>query len=145
MRRQQHGFTLLEVLIAISILGTAILSVFTIYTHCSLELQRARNRTIATQCAQQMIEFICSTPHDVTVYHGLQTTAVLAANHPARADLLAWQATLQHVLPDAVGTVTVGDDPDLPYTTRITVSINYANYRRPTTTTLVLKRPRSFP
>ena len=49
MKTEQRGFTLIEVLIAITILAFVILSMFAIYVHVIRELRRAKNRTYAMQ------------------------------------------------------------------------------------------------
>jgi prepilin-type N-terminal cleavage/methylation domain-containing protein len=143
MRKPDGGFTLIEVLIAITILATSIISMFAIYTHCILELRRARNRTIATNCAQQMLDMVLSLPDDVFGWNGVRTTAEALNNPLIRADVQAWQAALQTMLPGAGGELAVADDSD--YTTRVSVTINYWNYKRFMKTTLSVNIPRSFP
>ena len=138
----ERGFTLVEVLVALAILTVAIMSVFAIYTQCTVEIRRAKNRTIATNCAQQMLEMICSTPHALSNYHGLTTTADPPAGNPVRDDLLRWQAALQTVPTRAVGTISVGDEL---YARLVTVEVKYDNYGRATTTTLALKITKPSP
>ena len=73
---KQEGFTLIEVLVAIAILAVAIVTVFGIYSYCMVEIRRAKLRTVATNCGQQMMEMICSTPHDISNYHDLTTDLI---------------------------------------------------------------------
>jgi prepilin-type N-terminal cleavage/methylation domain-containing protein len=132
----ERGFTLVEVLVALAILAVAIMSVFAIYTQCTVEIRRAKNRTLATNCVQQMMEMICSTPHAFSNYDGLTTASDPPASNPVKADLLSWQSALQTFPTQAIGTISVGDEP---YASLVTVEVKYDNYGRTTTTTLVLK------
>jgi len=140
---KQEGFTLVEVLVAVAILAFAIMTVFSIYSYCTVEIRRAKNRTIATNCAQQMMEMICSSPHDISNYQGLTTASTPPAGNPARADLLRWKSILQTSFPaQAVGTISVADEP---YSIVVTVTIGYNNYGRETASTLSTKIAKKFP
>jgi type II secretion system protein I len=141
MVRGRQGFTLIEVLISIAILAMVVMSVCSIYTHCTLEIKRAQNRTMASNFAQQMMEMICSSPHDLSAYDGLTTAAAPPSDNPARADLLRWQAALDTFPTEAVGTIAVQADPTIAYATAVTVQITYTNYGRETVSTLTLKVP----
>lgn len=135
----EQGLTLVEVLISIAILAVAIMSVFSIYTQCIVEIRRAKNRTLATRYAQMMMEMITSTPHDIPYYHGLTTAGVLPQHNPVRDDVLKWAQILQTFPTNAVGTISVVDDV---YASLVTVAVRYGDYGREMTNTLMLKIPR---
>ena len=130
------GFTLIEVLVSVAILGTAIMSVFTIYAQSIVEIRRAKNRTIATHAAQTMMEMVVSSPHAISHYHGLTTTTLPPDENPVSDDLLAWQSLLHTFPTSASGTISVGEDLAVQI---VTVNITYEDYGRTTTTTLTLK------
>jgi type II secretion system protein I len=88
MKNAARGFTLIEVLVAVAILAAAMMSVFAIYVHCTVELRRAKNRTLATNFAQQMMEMICAAPQLLAHYQGLTTAADPPVDNPVSADLL---------------------------------------------------------
>jgi prepilin-type N-terminal cleavage/methylation domain-containing protein len=132
----ERGFTLIEVLISVAILAAAMMSVFTIYTQCIVEIRRAKNRTMATNAAQMMMEMIASSPHAVLSYHGLATTTDPPAGNPARNDLLVWKSALQAFPTSAIGTISVVDEL---YSNVVTVQVSYDAYGKNTTNTLSLK------
>ncbi len=136
MTRAEQGFTLIEVLVAVVILAFAIMGVFSIYMQCTVEIRRARNRTTVTNCAQQMMEMICSTPHEITNYHGLTTASIPPMSNPVREDLLRWKSSLQALPAQAVGTISVENGL---YSHIVNVQIIYDNYGRETTNTLSMK------
>jgi prepilin-type N-terminal cleavage/methylation domain-containing protein len=140
---KQEGFTLIEVLVAIAILAFAIMTVFSIYSYCMLEIRRAKNRTIATNYAQQMMEMICSTPHDISHYHDLTTASTPPLSNPVKADFLRWQSVLQlSFLSQAIGTISVVDEA---YSRVVTVAIRYDNYGKEQTSTLSIKIAKRSP
>ena len=138
MRRllAERGFTLIEVLISVAILAAAIMSVFTIYAQCIVEIRRAKNRTMATNSAQMMMEMIASSPYAVSNYHGLATTTDPPAENPAKNNLLAWKSALQTFPTSAIGTISVVDEL---YSHVVTVKISYDDYSKRTVNTLSLK------
>ena len=140
-----QGFTLIEVLIAIAILAVAVMGVFMVYTQCTAEIRRAKNRTTATNYAQQMMEMVASTPYDILNYHGLTTLTDPPTDNPVRADLLRWKANLQTFLTNAVGTIAVVKDQAISHAILVTVTITYENYGRKATSTLSLKIATSSP
>ena len=139
---KQEGFTLIEVLVAVAILAVAIVTVFGIYSYC-MEIRRAKLRTVATNCGQQMMEMICSTPHDISSYHDLTTASIPPSNNPIRADFLLWRSALQTSFPTwVIGTISVVDEP---YSKVVTVTIRYDNYGREMTSTLSMKVAKKSP
>ena len=140
---KQEGFTLIEVLVAIAILAVAIVTVFGIYSYCLVEIRRAKLRTVATNRGQQMMEMICSTPHDISNYHDLTTVSIPPSSNPIRADFLTWKSALQTSFPTwAIGTISVVHEP---YSKVVTVTIRYDNYGRETISTLSMKVAKNSP
>ncbi len=142
---RQQGLTLIEMMIAVAILLTAMASVFTIYSWCTVEVRRARQRTLVALCAQQMMEKIASTPQDVWDYDGLSTGTSSSAENPVNADLQRWQACILELPRPATGRITVLDDPDTPYSNLVQTSIQYDNYGRDTTLMVSQKFPARTP
>ena len=139
--RTQQGFTLIETMVAVAILMTAMAAVFTIYSWCTVEVRRARLRTLAALCAQHMMEKIASTPQDVWDYDGFSSSAPPSAENPVKADLQSWQACILELPRPARGRIAVLDDPDTPYSNLVRVSIRYDNYERDTTLMVSQKFP----
>jgi prepilin-type N-terminal cleavage/methylation domain-containing protein len=137
--RQKHGFTLLEVLVSITILAVAMMGVLRIYTQCTLEIRRAKHRTMATHYVQEMLEMIRSSPFDLQNFHGLTTVSTPPEENPARTDLLRWASMLQMFPVPATGDISVIRDPATPYTMRVTVTLTYDNYGKESTTVVSVK------
>lgn len=132
----EQGLTLIEVLISVAILATAIMSVFTIYSQCMVEIRRAKNRTLATQYNQMMMEMIISSPHDVFHYNGLNTSSVPFEDNLVREDVLKWARTLNTFPTSASGKISVVEES---YSNLVTVELQYGDYGRKTTNILTLK------
>ena len=143
--KPSKGFTLIELLIATAILGTAVISMFAIYSHIIVEIRQARNKTLATNMAQAMLEMIVSSPYNATLYHGLTTTTNPPEDNPARHDLLVWKTRLEDFPTNAVGRISairaetecsLDTCPDI---VRVDVTITYEDYGGETISSLSLK------
>ena len=143
--KRNAGFTLIEVIIAVAILMVAMTAVFTMYSWCTAEVQRARQRTLVTLCAQRIMEMIASAPQPVQAYDGFTTDIPPSAGNPMSGDWQAWQACIQALPRSGTGHIKVSDDPDMLYATLVQVSIQYDNYGRETTLTMSQKFPSRYP
>ena len=139
--RRQLGFTLIEVMIAVAILMMAMAAVFAMYSWCTVEVRRARQRTLVTLCAQQILELIASTPQDVWAYEGFSTSAQPLEENPVNADLRRWQTCILELPRPATGRIAVLNDADTLYSILVQVSIHYDNYGRDTTLMVSQKFP----
>jgi len=119
-----------------AILAGAIMTVFSIYTQSLVEIRRAKNRTIATNFAQMMMETIVSSPYDAPSYTGLSTACALPETHPLSNDLLAWKRALDTFPTSAEGMITVAPGQ---HSHVITIEVRYDDYRKTTRSTLALK------
>ena len=137
----EHGLTLIEVIISVAILATAIMSVFVIYSQCLVEIRRAKNRTLATNFTQMMMEMIISNPHPPSVYHGLSTADESSTDHPVKNDLNIWKAALHTFPTSAIGSIEVTIEP---YTYAVLVHLEYQDYGKTSTNTLSLHIARHF-
>ncbi len=117
-RRDQSGFTLLETLIAMSILAVGLLGLAAMHTIALSFNVDAKELGRATNLAAAMVERIHYNRRNATAYDGIDTLmAPIAAcpNAPAggaqptaRGDCLQWQTGLGNAnLDNAQGTVTV--------------------------------------
>lgn len=140
MTKNQRGFTLIEALIASAILAAALMSVFAIMTRCTVELRRAKHRTIASNAAQAMIEMILSSPYLPTYYHALSTDTPPPDDNPVRADLLTWSAMLSAFPTHAVGAIRVAIEE---YAYVATVDVSYGNYGRNAVSSLSVYIPKT--
>jgi len=111
-RRNHRGFTLIEVLVAISILAVVVLSMFAIYLHAIREIRRAKNRTFATNATQMILDRIATTPFDARRYHDASTASDAATlDQQIKNDIIDWAAMLRQFPTQAVGTITVRIEP----------------------------------
>ena len=138
---QPQGLTLIEVLISIAILAITIMSVFTIYSQCFVEIRRTKNRTLATNLTQMMMEMIIANPHAPSVYDGLSTTEAPSPDNPVKKDLETWKAALHTFPTSAVGVIDVTTET---YTYLVVVQINYQDHGRISTNTLSLHLAKHF-
>ncbi len=139
--RNPQGFTLIEVLISVTILAATIMSVFTIYSQCFVEIRRAKNRTLATNLTQMMMEMIIASPYAPSAYHGLNTNETSSPDNPARGELESWKTALHTFPTPALGNIAVTTET---YTYLVEVQITYQDYGRTNTQTLSLHLVKHF-
>ena len=138
--RNQRGFTLIEVLVAITILAVVVLSMFAIYLHAIREIRRAKNRTFATNANQMILDRIVMTPFDARRYHEASTTSdINSLDQNIRNDIFDWAAMLKQFPVRAVGTITVRVEdrclleltpPYCPKVLIVVAAIRYQDYGR---------------
>ena len=131
-----RGLTLIEVLISMAILATVIMTVFSIYTQCIVEIRRAKNRTLATNFARMMVEMIVSSPHAPSHYDGLSTAVTPPGDNPASHDLLTWKTALDAFPTAAAGTISASLEQ---YSHLVSVEIRYEDYGKTTANTLSIR------
>ncbi len=147
--KNEKGFTLLEVLISVSILSVGLLGIAVMQDAAIQGTVVGSKMSISTNMADEMMERIrlkmpgvASPGFDVTAYNGINTS--LAATRPsaaawqARGDYDQWAARIQQYLPGGVGTVTVVQPAVNPLNRNdITVSITWPGATRNFTVTMM--------
>lgn len=125
--KNQKGFTLLEVLVAIVILSIGLLGAAAMQTTAILGNTSAINRTHALGLAEEMVDRIrVNAGNTPNIYNGINTNGACAGSEPALGDCTQWQARLQtSSLPNAVGTVAVTTDSPISKTATITVIVTW--------------------
>lgn len=139
--RKQDGFTLIELMMAVAILLASMTAVLAMYSWCTTEVRRARQRTLAAACGQQMMEMMAASLHSLTAYDGFTTRAAPADANPALGDWQRWQRCVDQLSGAAAGRISVRDDGDIPFALRVDLTIQYENYGRAAS----LRLTRSFP
>jgi type IV pilus assembly protein PilV len=103
------GYSLLEVVVAVIILGVGILGLVGLQTATTRQNQNAMAMSIATEHAQSMIDKIRANSGDAEkgyyflrdVAPGADGTLAAAAGSEAKKDIDRWRASLQKALPNA--------------------------------------------
>jgi len=142
-RLNDKGFSLVEVLIAITVLSIGLLAVAEMQVTAISANSFAQAGTVAMAMAEEMVDRVrthCGTkPGD---YHGINTGDSVAAIQaafadPAEADAIAWKNRLQETLPSAVGTVAVSTDTPTSKAATVTVTVSWGKGRSLTVTTII--------
>ena len=112
---RKNGFTLLEVLIAVLIVGIGLMSTAGLMATSIKGNTLSRDGTIAVEMAQEMVDRVKTNAGNTPeVYNGINTSGTCGGLDPARGDCNQWKARLQSSgLINPVGTVTVSSD--VPY------------------------------
>lgn len=125
---REDGFTLIEVLIAVVLVGIGLLAVAGLQTTAMRGNSFARETTVATQLAEEMVERIrvnaLTTPE---LYDGINTAGACGGVNPALGDCQQWAAALAASgLPAVLGTVQVAVvDPTVPKASTIAVTLTW--------------------
>ena len=113
--RNQHGFTLLEVLIALLILSIGLLGLAALQTTSLRSNQMASMRTLATYLAYEMTDRMRANSNDVSI-----EKYQIAATDPdpttldsqAAKDIAEWRGTIEARLPGGTGSIIRCEDCD---------------------------------
>jgi type IV pilus assembly protein PilV len=124
---KQTGFTLLEVLIAVCILGIGLMAVSGLLGRAISGNAFSRDGTVAVELAQEMVDRIRanagSTPN---IYNGMNTSTGCVGADPALGDCTQWKTRLQGTtLINPRGTVTVTMDSPAFRSATVTVTVTW--------------------
>lgn len=121
------GFSLIEVLIAITLLSIGLLGVASMQGTAISANSFARSGTEAIQLAEEMVDRIRSNAgNDPILYDNIDTGGTCTGSDPALADCTAWKAILESSgLQNISGTVDVQNDTPLAKTATITVTVEW--------------------
>lgn len=133
------GFTLLEVLISVSILSVGLLAVASMQTSAISGNTFARDSTLAIQLAEEMVDRIRVNAGNVpNIYNGIDTNSSCSGFDPALGDCNQWKTRLQSSgLTDVRGQVTVTMDSPISKAATITVKVLWGSGRSVTFTTIM--------
>lgn len=109
-KKKQGGFTLIEVLITIFLLGVVLMTLVSVFIYGFTLLARTKQVNLAAQIAQEEVEFIRNNSFDDILTLGTSFT------HESLSSLLSGQGTL---------TIEDGPGDDIK---KLTVSVTW-NYR----------------
>lgn len=125
--KNQKGFTLLEVLVAIVILSIGLLGAAAMQTTAITGNASAMNRTYALGLAEEMVDRVrVNAGNTPNIYDGINTSGACGGSEPALGDCTQWQARLQaSALPNAFGRVAVTMDSPISKTATITVIVTW--------------------
>lgn len=127
--RQQSGLSLLEVLVAIAVLGIGLLGLAQMQAFGMMNVERAYQRSQATVLAYQIADKMRAQVVDPSVttlnlgrylttfmepdaaeaQPGCMSTSGCSTDAMAENDLFEWNAALQSELPGAIGSITLAD------------------------------------
>lgn len=118
---------MIEVLVAVTIITVGLLAVDGMQTSAVLGNRSARNLTIATQLAEEMVDRIRANAIDnPQIYNNINTNNACAGADPALGDCNQWKARIQTSgLPGARGQVTVTSNTPMAKTATITVTFTW--------------------
>jgi len=143
IRLNNKGFSLVEVLIAVTVLAIGLLAVAQMQVTAISTNSFAQTGTVATALAEEMVDRVRThagtTPE---TYHGINTSNSISAlqaaySDPAAADAVEWKTRLENALPSSVGTVAVSDDTPTGNAAKVTVTVSWGNGRSLTVTTIL--------
>ncbi len=125
-----HGFTLIEVLIAVFILSVGMLAVAGMQSTAIRGNASAGEAEIAVQLAEEMIDRMrVNAATNPEIYNGVNTAAACGGAEPALGDCTQWKSRLENSvgLGDAVGTITVQNGVPFSKVATIIVTVTWRN------------------
>lgn len=131
-RRQQAGFSLIEVLIALLVLSLGLLGLAFLQVLNVRYTSSAEHRTMATNLASEVIDMMRSNPRHVVVYNRLNEGFFTGYTVPAGGcsklgdaeatalkNLERWRCDVVSQLPGGVGKVTILGNDNIGYTATV--------------------------
>lgn len=94
--KAEHGFSLIELIVALAVLGIVVLSLFELFAQIRQINRSANNFTTATQLAQQSIELYRNTPY-ANINLGTQDLAASLTPYPALKSPRTATATVSQI------------------------------------------------
>jgi type II secretory pathway pseudopilin PulG len=104
------GFSLIEVVLALGLLGTVLISVASLFVVGGKQVKSGKNTTAATALAHEIMEVIEQVPYDQIYGHfgGASGSPSLTVSTTAGGNAGQWQAEIARKLgPDAFGTIAI--------------------------------------
>jgi type IV pilus assembly protein PilV len=110
--REQSGFTLVEILVALLMIGVALIGIAALYTDTTGAARESEPRLRATELAEQIAARITANPSGRTGYASVVGVVCDRAAKPKRAEDAAaveaacWNEEVAERLPSGMGSVT---------------------------------------
>jgi type IV pilus assembly protein PilV len=125
--KSQKGFSLIEVLVAITLLSIGLLGVASMQTTAISGNSFARTGTEGVQLAQEMVDLIrTNAGTNPQLYDGIDTNATCSGADPRLTDCANWQTSLQDSgLQNISGTVDVVANSPIDNTATVTVRVQW--------------------
>lgn len=132
--RRQRGLTLIEVLVAVVVLGIGLLGLALLQTTTLRMIQSSNQRTIATELAYDAIDAIRAGGRQfVSLYSVASGGALSAGGCDMPADLSPasvvahWQCKVATELPDGKGAIALANPGPLFGTATVTVTVQWTD------------------
>ncbi len=135
----EQGFSLVEVLVAMTILAIGLLGVLAMQTTATRGNAFSNTGSIATHLAEEMVDRIrANAGNNPGLYNGMDTSGTCPTVAPAAGDCADWQQRIADSrLPGAVGTVSVVQDQILENSATVTVTLSWGDGRQVDFTTVL--------
>jgi len=124
-RRGQAGFTLIEVMIAVLVLGVGLLGFAMLQTMSVRYTKSAQNRTVATNLSYELVDLIRTQRNGASYYNNIKAgsfadvtggnCALVQDTSPAN-NVTRWKCKLRTAFPDGTANVVLGVNGDLNIT-----------------------------
>lgn len=131
-RCRQKGFSLIEVLIAMTLLAVGLLAVASMQTTAMSANTVSRDGTVAVQMAEEMVERLRVNAGNFPVRYNLLSTSGTSCttlDEPAKGDCLQWKSRLGNTsLRNAIGTVGVVNNSPMENTATATITVRWGGH-----------------